>query len=246
LFSIKKLKLCDMKKIFLIIIPVIILLACPKVKKLESMKGFTIMRKEIDIEKSPVLFNDPVTPENFKTDWNTYNSQWWVEDGWLTGKNPENAPGMAILKEDFPGNVMVEFEARTVIPSSHDIDVMWNGEWVDSLNHRGMAYVAGIEGWWEGKAGLEKSPEYKLTATTPLFDFKPGHSYKVLAGSIEGHMFIFVDGKLLLELTDPDPIDNTKYVKVGFEAYCSYIQIRNIVIRQIKWNKLDMKYDPEF
>ena len=65
---------------------------------------------------------------------------------------------MIILKKDFPGNVMVEFEARTVKPSTHDINVMWNGEWNDSLNLRGKAYIAGIEGWWEGKVGLEKSP----------------------------------------------------------------------------------------
>ena len=79
-----------------------------------------------------------------------------------------------------------------------------------------------------------------------MFDFHPGQSYKILAGSIDGHMFIAVDGKLLLEVTDPEPIDHSKYTKVGFEAYASCIQIRNVVIRQIKWEPLDMKYNPEF
>ena len=210
------------------------------------MKKFTIMRKEVDLEHSPVLYSEKITAENFRENWKVYNSSWKVEGGWLTGINPENAPGMAILKKKFPGNVMVEFEARTVIPSSHDIDVMWNGEWNEELNRRGMAYIAGIEGWWEGKVGLEKSPEYKLTATTPLFKFTPGKIYRILAGSIDGHLFVRVDGKLLLEVTDPDPIDNRKYTKVGFEAYSSHIQIRNIIIRQIRWKDVEMNYQPEF
>ena len=204
------------------------------------------MRKEIDFGNSPVLDIPKLTREELLINWNIHNSEWWIEDGWLTGKNPENAPGMAILKKDFPGNVMVEFEARTVSPSTHDINVMWNGEWVDSLNHRGTAYVAGVEGWWEGKVGLEKSPEYKLTAASPLFEFDPGETYKILAGSIDGHMFVFIDNRLVLELTDPDPIDNNIYTKAGFEAYCSFIQVRNIIVRKIKWEKTDMKYAPEF
>ena len=54
------------------------------------------------------------------------------------------------------------------------------------------------------------------------------------------------DGKLLLEAMDPDPIDNPKYTKVGFEAYCSKIRIRNIRIRQIHRETVDMKYEVDF
>jgi hypothetical protein len=79
-----------------------------------------------------------------------------------------------------------------------------------------------------------------------LFSFVPGKLYKIKAGSIEGHCFIFADDQLLLEAMDPDPIDNRKYTKIGFEAYCSRIRIRNIVIRQIHWEEAGMKYEPEF
>jgi len=206
---------------------------------------YELMRKRIDLNASKILYAEPMTAEHFQRDWTAHNAEWSVQDGWLTGKNPENAPGMAILNAPFPGNVMVEFDARTVLPSTHDIDVMWNGEWLTDENKRGTAYVAGVEGWWTGKVGLEKSPEYKLTATTPLFDFEPGHIYRILAGSIDGHLFVFVDGRLLLEVTDPDPIDSQRFNKVGFEAYASHIQVRHIVIRQIAWQPVEMKYGPE-
>jgi len=205
-----------------------------------------IMKKIIDVENSKVLFNKPFDNETLFTDWKIYGGEWWIEGGWLTGKNPENAPGMIILKQDFPGNVLMDFEARTVLPCTHDIDFMWNGSWDEENNKRGLAYVAGIQGWWNGKVGIEKSPDYKLTVCTPLFDFKPGRIYRIQGGSINGHCFVFIDGKLAIEVTDPDPIDHQKYTKVGFEAYCSYIQIRNLKIQQIKWQEVDMCYTPEF
>ena len=205
-----------------------------------------LMKKVIDVDASPVIYGEPVTARSLAADWTVHNSEWSVKDGWLTGKNPGNWAGMAILKKDFPGNVMVEFEARTVLPSTHDIDVMWNGEWVESQNQRGVAYVAGIQGWWGGKVGIEKAPEYKLMLGTPLFAFKGGQTYKFQVGSIDGHCFIFADGQLLLEFTDPNPIDNQRYTKVGFEAYCSHFQLRNLVIRRIAWKPVEMKYEPEF
>jgi hypothetical protein len=45
---------------------------------------------------------------------------------------------------------------------------------------------------------------------------------------------------------DPDPIDHQKYTKVGFEAYASQIKLKNVVIRQIKWEPMEMKYEDEF
>ena len=58
--------------------------------------------------------------------------------------------------------------------------------------------------------------------------------------------FILANGELLLEAMDPNPIDNQKYTKVGLEAYCSKIKIRNITIRQINWEAIEMKYEPDF
>jgi len=215
-------------------------------KSMTEDNSILLMKKKILLDQSEILFKLDKFSQDDLVDWDIHHSEWWVEDGWLYGKNPGNHPGMIILKKDFPGNVLVEFEASTISPSTHDINVMWNGEWVDSLDQRGVAYVAGLEGWWTGKVGIEKSPEYKFMLGTPLFDFKPGKVYKIQAGSIDGHCFILVDGQLLLEGMDPDPIDNHKYTKVGLEAYSSYIKVKNIIIRQIHWEPIDMKYEPEF
>jgi hypothetical protein len=205
-----------------------------------------IMRKQIHLDRSELLFGATITPDSLRTNWRIYGGAWNVEDGWLTGKNPDNCPGMIIQHDNFPGNVMVDFEARTVLPCTHDIDFMWNGSWDEATDQRGLAYVGGLEGWWGGKVGIEKSPEYKLNALTPLFPFEPGHIYHIQGGSIDGHCFVFVDGKLAIELTDPDPIDSSRYTKVGFEAYCSHIQIRNVKIWRLAWEPVEASYIPEF
>ena len=214
--------------------------------KPDKMNSITLMKKRILLDSSKVLYDKPVTKEEFSSEWNVHHSTWKVKDGWLEGENPGNWPGMAVLKQDFPGNVLVEFEAQTILPSSHDINVMWNGEWLTETDQRGLAYVAGLQGWWTGKVGIEKSNEYKFMLGTSLFNFEPGKIYKIQAGSIDGHCFILADDKLLLEGMDPNPIDNQKYTKVGFEAYCSKIRIRNIIIRQISWEAVDMKYEVDF
>jgi hypothetical protein len=215
-------------------------------KQSDNMETLELMRKEIELSACPVLCEDEITTESLAESWKIHHSEWWLEDGWLHGKNPGNHPGMVILNRDFPGNILVEFEASTVVPSTHDINVMWNGEWLDSIDQRGVAYVAGLQGWWRGKVGIEKSPDYKFMVGTPLLDFQPGKLYHIIAGSIDGHCFIYANGQLLLEAMDPDPIDHQKYTKVGLEAYCSHIKVRNFKVRQILWKTVDMKYEPEF
>ncbi|QHW35530.1 hypothetical protein GZH47_32095 (plasmid) [Paenibacillus rhizovicinus] len=205
-----------------------------------------LINKQFDPDNCEVLHETRFADEDFREDWRIYGGDWWTEDGWLNGKNMANAPGVIMSKRSFPGNVLIEFEGRTVLPSTHDIDMMWNASWDEQTGQRGAAYVAGIEGWWEGKVGIEKSPGYTLNAATPLFDFDPGRTYRIQAGSIDGHCFVCVDGKLLLELTDHEPIDAQIHTGVGFEAYASFIQIRNLTVRRLSWEPILRSYPDEF
>ena len=158
------------------------------------------------------------------------SGDWSINDGWLTGINPKQGPGLIFSKADYSGDVMLDFEARTVPPSTHDIDWMFHACWDLHKQARGTAYVGVMPGWWDGKLGIEKSPDYKLLALRPLPGFEPGRTYRVQSGVIAGHVFIFVDGFLMLELTDPDPIDSSRSAKIGFEAYASMIQVRNLTV----------------
>ena len=205
-----------------------------------------LIDKVINVSISPVMYSGTITEEDLNHLFEIHNSQWSVEDGWLTGFNPDESAGMAILKQDFPGNILLEFICRTVKPSTHDINFMWNGEWSDELNSCKNAMIGSICGWHLKRIGIEKSPDYKLRVTVPNINFEPGKTYKVQAGSINNTSFIFIDSKLAIEVEDPDPFDRLKYTKVAFTAWSSHIQIKNIVIRQIKWEPQDLYYRQEF
>ncbi len=205
-----------------------------------------LLKKEIDPDHCPILYDKPFTENSFKDDFTVCGGKWRVEEGWLIGENRGNFPGMAISKNSYNENVILDFEAATVLPCSHDINVMWNGSWNFETNTRDIAYVVGLEGWWHGKVGFEKSPEYVLNAATPLFKFEAGRIYRIQCGSIDGHIFVAVDGKLVLEVTDPEPIDFKKHGLVGFEAYCAKLKFRNFKIRKAVWAETADEYIPEF
>ena len=203
--------------------------------------------KEVFLDRGEVLYQKSAfAQEEFDKEFVVYGGQWRVEDGWLEGKNPNNAPGMTVLKQDCFGDVLVDFHAATVPPCNHDIDFMWNGSWNEEINERDVAYVAGLCGWWNQKTGFEKSPDYSLNAMTPLFSLVPGQVYHIQAGSIQGHLFLVIDGQLILEATDADPIDTGRYGKIGFEAYCSHIKIKDLTVRRLTWQPLEQTYEKDW
>jgi len=205
-----------------------------------------LIRKRINPDAMEVICDLPFTAENFARDFEVRDGNWYVEDGWLIGESRKNFASMAIMKESFYGPVCLDFYAKVLEPCTHDINCMWSGSWNEETNTRALAYVAGIGGWWDGKVGFEKSPEYKLNCGTKLLDFEPGRVYHMQCGSIGGHVFVIVDGKLAIEATDPDPIDQSVYGRVGFEAYCTRVAFTDFKIRRADYVEIPALYEPEF
>lgn len=202
---------------------------------------------DVDLKNSELIFEQKEFDEaSFAENFVVKSGSWTTEDGWAVGKNPNMCPGMIISKKDFFGNVMVEITAKMVAPSTHDINVMINGEWDEEKDIRGNAYVAGVEAFWHGNVGFEKSPEYKLTAATPLFAFDPEKEHNFKMGNIDGKVFVLVDDELCLEITDPDPLDAEKYGKIGFEAYSSWWKFTGLKVYKLKYEKIEEYYNQEF
>jgi len=205
-----------------------------------------LIGKRIIPENMEILYSKPFTETSIADDFDIRGGEWYADDGWLTGRNPQNNGGMIISRAKYFGDVCLEFRARTVLPSTHDIDVMWNASWDFNTNTRGVAYVAGINGWWDGKVGVEKSPDYEFNAATGLFLFEPGRIYNIQCGSVKGHIFVIIDGVLALEVTDPSPIDTSKHGLVGFEAYASHIQFTDFKVKRATFTPIQKEYPPEF
>ena len=205
-----------------------------------------LIGKHVDLDRLEVLWEKPLTEKTLREDFEVRSGDWRAENGAFVGTNPENAPGMVISRRDFFGPVALDFTASTVLPSTHDINCMWSGSWDEEKDRRGVAYVAGVQGWWHGKVGFEKSPEYTLVCASQIFPFEPGREYRIQCGSIGGHVFCRVDGNLVLELMDPDPIDQSKYGRIGFEAYASRIRVTSLRVLRLDYTPVTASYPPEF
>lgn len=203
--------------------------------------------KEIDIKNSEILYQqDDYTQEIFERDFDVKSGTWYVEDGWVVGKNPDCCPGMLVSKADYFGDVLLEVTCKMVEPSTHDINVMINGSWDDENNKRSWAYVAGLEAFWHGNIGFEKSPKYDLTVANSLFDFDPTKEYVFQFGRAMRTLFVAVNGRLALQIGDPDPIDGNLYGKIGFEAFASWWKFRNVRVKRLSYECVRETYVKEF
>ena len=202
---------------------------------------------DVDLKNSQLIFQvDAFDQQALDQHFDVKSGTWYTEDGWVVGKNPKMNPGMIVSKADFFGHVMVEITAQMVSPATHDINVMINGRWDEEKDERAEAYVAGLEAFWHGNVGFEKSPEYKLTAATALFDFDPEAEHNFKMGCVDGKIFVLVDDKLCLEVSDPDPLDVEKFGKIGFEAYSSWWKFKNLKVYKLSYQKITEYYNPEF
>ena len=207
----------------------------------------SVMNRKIIVNKSKILYDREFTEESLKEDWDVTGGEWWVEKGVLNGRFRGNGGGILYSKKNYAGNVMLDFYGRTVAPCNNDLNFTWCSEgWDYGKNDAGISYIAGLQGWWEGKAGIERYPDFKVQAKTSILDFTPGEFYHIQAGIMEGVCFIFVNGNLVIEMTDPNPIDSNKYGKVGLGTYCSFNQYKNLRILSPAFEKVKFEYSPQF
>lgn len=211
----------------------------------EEPKGVVMLAgTNLYLDESEVLYEkSEFTEADLHEAFDIKSGEWYVEDGWVVGKNPQMNPGMIVSKDDYFGDVLLELKAKMVAPSTHDINVMINGEFTDK---RGMAYVTGLEAFWHGCIGFEKSPEYKLVVGTGMLDFDPNEEYLLQFGNAGGVLFTLVNGRLGLMVQDPDPIDTSKYGKIGFEAFSSWWKFKDVKVKKLKYERLRENYNPEF
>jgi hypothetical protein len=205
-------------------------------------KEILLLGKKIFWDRSEVLL-DYQPDENWQDLWDAKLGHWEYKDGCLIGTEPGNFGGILLSKQYFEDNVMMRFTMSTVLPATRDLNAVFCTTWDDSVNYLKKGYVVGLNGWYENKSGIERFPESELRALTTLYHYEPGTEVEILTGAIDGHCFLFVNGVLIQELIDKNPILGGH---VGFSPYSTSLRIRDIQIRKICWEKRHQVYEPEF
>lgn len=202
-----------------------------------------LLGKRIIVDASPVVLSYR-PDENWREIWEDKGGQWTYENGYLVGCEPENKGGILLSRQRFDKDVMMSFTVASVLPATRDLNAVYCTTWDDEINYLKKSYISGLNGWYEGKSGIERFPEDELRALTPLYHYEPGKEVRMTVGAINGHNFLLVDGVLIQELIDNmDPIVGGH---VGFSPYSTKIKIKDIEVREIYWEKREQSYLPEF
>lgn len=201
-----------------------------------------LLGKRVFIDQSPLLLG--TKPQiDWEKDWESLSGTWYEKDGYFHGIEPENKGGILLTKRHFEEDVFIKCKIAAELPATRDLNVAYCAQWDNQTDYLKSAYIAGVNGWYRHKCGVERFPENGLHASTPLYQYEPGKELTLISGAIKGHLFLIVDGQLILEMIDPDPI--TEGGRVGFSAYCTHLKIRDIEIRKIAWEALNESYVPE-
>ena len=160
----------------------------------------------------------------------THTPKWTVEPRRIVGGGPDEPHhGQIFFNEPVKGDVVLEFDARILPPSYHDIVWFWNTRFGGSPEPWSAGYLGCLGGWYADMAGIEKLPDYKPSAIAPSFRTEPGRWYHIVSGSLGFEHFIAVDGKLVTYFADaavPDPSEPGYFGFGIFESHAEFTRLK--------------------
>ncbi len=204
-------------------------------------KEILLLGKKIIVDNCEVVF-EYRGEQNWQDYFDVKSGNWRYEDGALIGKELENKGGILYTKKEFPYDIMMTFKVSTVLPATRDLNAVWCSHWDNNTDYLGNSYVCGLNGWYDGLSGIERSGEYGFYTSTSLYRYIPGTTVEMTCGSINGHCFMLVNDELITELFDNHPLVGGY---AGFSPYCTELKIKDVVIRKINYLSRHQIYEPE-
>ena len=204
------------------------------------MNEIHLIGKKLIVDQCPILL-DSQPNADWQKDWQVMGGEWKEENGWLIGAERGNLGGILFSRESYDCDVVFSFTMKTVLPATRDLNALFCAHWENG--YLGNAYVVGLNGWWEHKSGIERSPETGLRSLTGAYHYTPGTEVRMTTGIIRGHSFLCVDDVLVAELIDPNYISGGH---VGFSPYCTKLAIKDIQVRRAVYEEFVQSYEAEF
>lgn len=162
-------------------------------------------------------------------DWHTCRARGEDVDG-VTGTPGPNHPDSFLWATNvFKGDIAVEFDAECTSMPANDINFAIYGKAPNYPPPEARLYLFGLGGWGNTRTGVERAPDYKWKMLTGRFTIEPGKTYHILAGRLKSVLYLFIDGELVVEARDPDPLPAEG--QFAFHVYNSTVRFRNLTIR---------------
>ena len=157
---------------------------------------------------------------------------WCVHDGALCGRVDGERPAVLWLEPEVEGDHLLVFHAHAVPPFAKDLNAIWEGSGRILGEDDVDATVSGVGGWWSGLSGIERHPEGGLRATTRPLRVVPGQVYEIAVGRRGAADFLFVDGRLILQLDDPARARRARS-RVAFATWHSHVHVLRATLHQL-------------
>ncbi len=199
-----------------------------------------------EIRAGELLFREDFS-EGWKERWEITGGEWNAAEGVLDGLYRGNAGGLIYTWEQFPGNIIMDFYGKMIAPCNNDLNFSFRAKgWDNQKGDAALGYIAGLNGWWKKRAGIERYPECALYAMNGTFVAESDREYHIQTGIVDDMSFILVDGELVVLLCDPSPIDEEGACRVGLGTYCSHVQFRDLKIYRAEHRTVQLSYTPNF
>lgn len=201
---------------------------------------------QYDVEEGELLFSDDFPTGPIEDRWIVTTGKWEAKDGVLTGESRTNLGDHIYTREQFPGDIILDFYGTMIPPCDNDLNFVFR---TDGLYYEKgeefTGYVGGLNGWWVKQAGIERFPGCCPKALSG-FVAESGREYHIQTGIVDDTCFLTVDGKLVLTFMDNDPIDAPGCNRAGLGIYCSKIAFRKFRIYRAKVHQTNREYVAQF
>ncbi len=174
-------------------------------------------------------FFDDFERAQLGSDYERTGGNWRIDGGELHVKGAKNHP--LWLLRTLPRDVQVELDVRSE-SSDGDIKVEIFGDgasYAKRERYEASGYVVIFGGWNNSKNVLARMDEHGADRVVgPPRRVEPGRTYHFRITRVGGILRVEVDGELLLEMDDPEPLQGRGHDHFGFNNWQSDLWFDNL------------------
>jgi hypothetical protein len=182
----------------------------------------------------PEGFSDDFERSELGDAWNDTGGNFQVRDGALKVQGARNKP--LWLRRRLPHNVSIEFDAKSD-SADGDIKVEIFGDGVskaEAASYTATSYVLIFGGWRNSLNVLARMNEHGDDRVVgPELKVVPGRTYHMKIERRGATITAWVDGRKLLELTDPEPLTGPGHDHFAFNNWQAPLTFDNLRVKPL-------------